>query len=78
MSDLEHIRISTLIANSKPGFSQIKFLLDSRNLDLQKVYVFPIKDCELGEDNRPENVLMKLKIQGKLFLLNRNRTTVMN
>lgn len=78
MSDLEHIRISTLIANSKPGFSQIKFLLDSRNLDLQKVYVFQIKDCELGEDNRPENVLMKLKIQGKLFLLNRNRTTVMN
>lgn len=53
-------------------------MIDSKRSDVQKVYVFPIKDCEMSPDDRPESPLMRLNIHGKKFFLHRTRTTVMN
>lgn len=79
LRDMEHIRISTVLANTRYNlFSHARMAIDKRRSDLQKVYVFPIRDCEVSQDDRPDSPLMRISIGNKKFFLHRTRVNMIN
>ena len=76
---MKHVRVSTVLNNTSLNvFAQIKLMKDSKQGDLAKVYVFPIEECELAADDRPESPWMRLEIVGRKFFLHRTKVTLMN
>lgn len=79
LDDMKHIRVSTVLNNTTMNvFAQAKLKLDSNHSDLAKVYVFPIEECEIASDDRPDSPWMRLSIVGRKFFLHRNRTELLN
>jgi hypothetical protein len=59
--DLQHVRVSTVLARQKVNIFAHLMLRSGRS-DIQTVYLFPIKDCSLSPEDKSSSPIMRILI----------------
>jgi hypothetical protein len=58
--DLQHVRVSTVLARQRVNIFPHLMLLRSGRSNIQTVYLFPIKDCYLSPEDKSSNPMMRI------------------